>query len=121
MEDISKEQIEQYKQEIDSYPAKQKKILIAAIILFVVAFILLVTTIILWVTTPNDESGLKSVFLVLSFILWPMCVIGGIILLILRYEIYSVKKSNRMRLINKAESIEREKEHPHSKDDKIGF
>ena len=119
MAGISEEEIIQYKKDLETYPAKKKKMLIMALIAFGVAFIFLVIFIVF--TIIENSQGGASVMWFISFILWPLFTAIGVALLIFRYEIYTLKAANRQRLINKAESIKREEEHPHSKDDKIGF
>ena len=116
MSEVNKE-IEQYKKEMETYPIKKKRLLILALIFFGVALILLISTIILALVN-NEALGWLIVLFIILIILF---VVAGIAILIFRYDVYLLKTANRMRIINKEESIQKEKENPHSKDNKIGF
>ena len=116
--EVSKEQIEQYKKEMETYPIKKKKLFILAMIFFGVATLFIIALIIVLIVGKDPLGG---VLFILSMVFAILFIIAGIAVLIFRYEIFLLKEANRKRIINRVESIEREQEHPHSKDDKIGF
>ena len=119
MNEVSKEQIEQYKKEIASYPSKKKKLLILAIIFSSIGALFLIALIVLLITIKEDnQAGLAFILLLLGTILFSAT---GIALFIFRYEIYLIKTANRQRIIARKESEENETKHPHDENHKIGF
>ena len=114
---VDNQQIEEYKKEMETYPLKKKKLLIVALVLFAMALVSLISFIILF----NVAKETLGWLIMALFIFTILFVVAAIAILILRYEVYLVKTANRMRIISKTESINREKENPHSKDNKIGF
>jgi O-antigen/teichoic acid export membrane protein len=106
----------QYEKEIEHFYVLKRRLLIVGLVLLGVAL----TDLILMFSLSASSDDSAAPIIIVMIVLLPLFIIGGVIPLIFR-GIYDNKIHNRKRIIARSDSEQRELEHPHSKDDKLGF